>query len=595
MYIFGRPFTLYTDHQPLTSIFHPRKSIHVVTAPRLQRYALFLAGYAYFIQYKNTKFHSNADGLSRLPLVSEAKDEEVVDPVGVFNLMQFDPLPVTVDNVRRETQRDPVLAQMHEMTRKGWPHNHEPALNPYFVRKDEITLQSGCLMLGIRAIVPPKLRPQVLKELHQGHMRAVKMKALARSYTCVFLVVVDAYSRWLEIERMNTTTSAKTTETLQKLFARYGVPAQLVSDNGPQFASEEFQQFLKRNGIKHITSTPYHPATNGLAERAVQSFKNANAIKSETPVTSLNINVFLVVVDAYSRWLEIERMNTTTSAKTTETLQKLFARYGVPAQLVSDNGPQFASEEFQQFLKRNGIKHITSTPYHPATNGLAEGAVQSFKNANAIKSETPVTSLNIKLARFLLTYRNTPHSTTGEPPSQLFLGRTLCTRLDLLKPDLYIQVNNRQMEQSVAKSGSVARHFSIGQRVIARNYTGKSKGVPGIVRARLGPLSYKVEIGPILVWRRDKDELLDSNVPVADRHLPVSYALLFPLPATTTDHPVAEPPEQTKVVSMETDCQSPKCNPVTESSASSSPSQIEHVPVRRYPSRVWNPPVRMDL
>lgn len=304
-------------------------------------------------------------------------------------------------------------------------------------------------------------------------------------------------------------------------------------------------------------------------------------------------SMFLVVVDAHSRWLEIEKMNTTTSAKTIETLQKLFARYGVPAQLVSDNGPQFTSEEFQQFLKRNGIKHITSAPYHPATNGLAERAVQSFKNA--MKSETEVTSLNIKLARFLLTYRITPHSTTGEPPSQLFLGRRLRTRLDLLKPDLFIQVNNRQIDQSVAKSGSVTRHFAIGQRVIARNYTGKSKWVPGIVRARLGPLSYEVEIGPNLVWRRHTDQLRDSNVPVTDRHPPVSYPLPFPLPATTTDHPVAELPEQTEVVSRETDCPSPKCNPVAESSASSSPTQIEHVPVKRYPSRVRQPPVRMDL
>jgi len=96
--------------------------------------------------------------------------------------MQFDPLPVTVDNVRQETQRDPVLAQVYEMTSKGWPHNTAPALNPYFISKDEITLQSGCLMWGIRVVVPPKLRPQVLEELHQGHMRVVKMKALARSY-----------------------------------------------------------------------------------------------------------------------------------------------------------------------------------------------------------------------------------------------------------------------------------------------------------------------------------------------------------------------------------------------------------------------------
>lgn len=204
-------------------------------------------------------------------------------------------------------------------------------------------------------------------------------------------------------------------------------------------------------------------------------------------------SMFLVVVDAHSRWLEIEKMNTTTSAKTIETLQKLFARYGVPAQLVSDNGPQFTSEEFQQFLKRNGIKHITSASYHPATNGLAECAVQSFKNA--MKSETEVTSLNIKLARFLLTYRITPHSTTGESPSQLFLGRRLRTRLDLLKPDLFIQVNNRQIDQSVAKSGSVTRHFAIGQRVLGRNYAGKSKWVPGLSVHDWDPCLMKWRLG----------------------------------------------------------------------------------------------------
>ena len=96
--------------------------------------------------------------------------------------MQFDPLPVTVENIRRETQKDPVLAQVYEMSSKGWPHCRDPTLQPYFVRKDEITLQSGCLVWGIRVIVPPKLRPQVLQELHQGHMGVVKMKALARSY-----------------------------------------------------------------------------------------------------------------------------------------------------------------------------------------------------------------------------------------------------------------------------------------------------------------------------------------------------------------------------------------------------------------------------
>ena len=112
----------------------------------------------------------------------------------------------------------------------------------------------------------------------------------------------------------------------------------------------------------------------------------------------------------------------------------------MPAQLVSDNGPQFKSEEFQMFLKRNGIKRLTSAPYHPASNGLAKRCVQSFKSA--MKSETEVKPLNIKLATFLLPYRNTPHLTTGEVPSQLFLGRGLRTRLDLLKPDLHMEIRN---------------------------------------------------------------------------------------------------------------------------------------------------------
>ena len=110
--------------------------------------------------------------------------------------------------------------------------------------------------------------------------------------------------------------------------------------------------------------------------------------------------MFLIVLNAHCRRLEVEKMDTTTSTKTIEKLQNLFARYGMPSQLVSDNGPQFKSEEFKMFLKGNGIKHLTSAPYHPASNDLAERCAQSFKSA--MKSETEVKPLNIKLATFFL-------------------------------------------------------------------------------------------------------------------------------------------------------------------------------------------------
>ena len=118
VYLFGRSFTLYTDHQALKSVLHPHKSIPVVTAVRLQRYVLLLAGYDFQIEYRNTKVQNNADGLSRLPLKTEERAEEVVDPVNAFNVIEFEPLPITVENVWKETQRDPVLRQVYEMVTK---------------------------------------------------------------------------------------------------------------------------------------------------------------------------------------------------------------------------------------------------------------------------------------------------------------------------------------------------------------------------------------------------------------------------------------------------------------------------------------------
>lgn len=91
----------------------------------------------------------------------------------------------------------------------------------------------------------------------------------------MFLVAVDAHSKLLEVSIMKSTTAEKTIEKLCEMFSRFGFPEQLMSDNEPQFVSKEFERFLKANGVQHIRSTPYHPSTNGLAERFVQSMKNA--------------------------------------------------------------------------------------------------------------------------------------------------------------------------------------------------------------------------------------------------------------------------------------------------------------------------------
>ena len=109
-----------------------------------------------------------------------------------------------------------------------------------------------------------------------------------------------------------------------------------------------------------------------------------------------------------------------TSQNTIEALQALFARYGLPEQIVSDNGAQFTSQEFSDFVQANGIRHIRSAPYHPSTNGQAERFVQTFKRAMKA-GEREGLSLKTRLAQFLLSYRSTPHATTNVSPSELFL------------------------------------------------------------------------------------------------------------------------------------------------------------------------------
>ena len=200
------------------------------------------------------------------------------------------------------------------------------------------------------------------------------------------------------------------------------------------------------------------------------------------------------MVDAHSKWPEIFKMKSITAASTIDIMRLVFARNGVPAQIVSDNGPTFTSEEFAEFMRRNGIKHTRSAPYHPASNGQAERLISSFKQSmKAMKWEAG--DVNKKMANFLLTYRQTPHSSTHETPSKLFLGRELKSRLHLLRPNIKTVVRNNQEKSCKIRQGKKERQFEVGDKVIAKDYRGKDPWVPGVITEREGPLMYKVTTG----------------------------------------------------------------------------------------------------
>ena len=143
--------------------------------------------------------------------------------------------------------------------------------------------------------------------------------------------------------------------------------------------------------------------------------------------------MFFLMVDAHSKWLEVHMSSSSSSTSTISMMRKSFASLGLPEVVVSDNGTTFTSDELVQLLRKNGVRHVRTPPYHPASNGLAERAVQTFKEG--MKKLKDV-SLETKLSRFLFKYRLTPQSSTGISPSEIMYGRRIRSQLDNLHPDL---------------------------------------------------------------------------------------------------------------------------------------------------------------
>ena len=141
--------------------------------------------------------------------------------------------------------------------------------------------------------------------------------------------------------------------------------------------------------------------------------------------------------------------------------------------MVTDNGPQFVSSEFTLFLQRNGIKHIRVSPYHPASNGAAERLVQSFKRSLSAAAASTV-SIRQRLAEFLLSYRTTPHATTGRTPFSLLMNRECRTRLSLLRPNIMEHVRQKQAGQAAVSTHIRTSEFYVGDRVFARDIRGEN-------------------------------------------------------------------------------------------------------------------------
>ena len=214
--------------------------------------------------------------------------------------------------------------------------------------------------------------------------------------------------------------------------------------------------------------------------------------------------MFLIAVDAHSKWPEVLPTTSASAERTVELLRDVFARYGLPEHLHSDNGSQFTSEVFRNSKKANNIRHTFSAPHHPATNGQVERFVQTFKQA--IRSPRGDSgAVKRHLTKFMFAYRNAPHATTGDSPAMLPMGRGLRTRLDVKRPNTRKTVEIIRPRQMRRGEGNTVLVLEVGDRIAVRNYRNVQKWVPGTTKEKRGTRSYEVLVEEGAIWQRHSD------------------------------------------------------------------------------------------
>ncbi|KAK3089020.1 hypothetical protein FSP39_000173 [Pinctada imbricata] len=389
------------------------------------------------------------------PIVPVVKDEKASIPGDTLLLLQhFDETSVTSSKIKRWTLKNALFSRVLHYVKSGWPAKCPSVeMRPFFDRRNELSCQDDILLWGCRVIIPPEGRKEIIQELHEAHPGISRMKSLARSYVWWPNMDKELEGCVLNCDH-----------------------CQQVRDKPPE-------------APMHPWEWPSRPWSRLHVDFA-GPFMN---------------KMFMIVVDAHSKWMEVCVMKTITSENTIAKLQQIFSTHGIPDTIVSDNGPSFTSREFKQFLQRNGIKQINSAPYHPASNGLAEKAVQTFKQAmKKIKSGT----IQEKINNFLFRYRITPHTTTGASPAELLMKRKLKSKLDLVFPNMEEKVVNKQNIQKHYKDKTAKeRDFDLESKVYAKNFSSGDKWLPGYITEKSGPLSYRIRLSDDNIIRRHVDHL----------------------------------------------------------------------------------------
>jgi len=350
--------------------------------------------------------------------------------------------PLGAAEIAAATATDPVLSQVWRHVMEGWPEKSVPELSAYSSRYLQLSAENGCVLYSGRVVVPAELRDKVLRLLHEAHPGCTRMKSLARGYVW-----------WPKMEQ-DIESAVRDCGTCQSL----------------QPAS------------RHEAFIPWTWPSRRW-QRVFMDFATTEGQK------------LLVTLDGHSKLPEVRIMKRTDAASLIGVLRTMFATWGLPEEMVSDNGSPFQSAELAEFFKNNGIRHTFSPTYHPSSNGLSEVGVKTVNlslEKQLLDTRTSSRSLQHRIDAWCFSYRNTPHTVIGVTPFELFLGRQPRTPLSFLRPSNIMAEKMRELqEKKKMNQRAKVTTYQPGDKVWVRSVTHRVVNwVPGTIECAVSSVSY---------------------------------------------------------------------------------------------------------
>ncbi len=496
-YLLGRPFTLKTDHQALTTIL--QRHATGKKAAKFDRYYERLKVFDFTPLYTKGRENTVADALSRLHKSDPTERTVGKPPATLFT--------VRSDFLATATSEDELLMQIQHYVKTSWPDRKKitKAAMPYYQVRTELDVDRGFLIRnGCRLVVPATMQKNLLHAAHEGHPGIVRMKRKTR----------ETYW-WPGLDR--------DVETLVKSCQ----PCQLSGKSTAPVAMPKISIPKPNKPGDHYAMDIAGPYYNG--------------------------NFLICLIDYYSSFPEVLITRSTTTATVVKWLQELFACYGCPDKITTDNRPQFTSDDFAAYLSHIDTQHIRTPVYTPQANGLVEVFNRYMKNAiQTFTSEG--TNWDEGINRALAHFRSTAPRPDTQSPASLFLGRetrlpfqlrlrtgeeemTTTTKLKATHDVTHEQHEVPELTTGATTTNSHLRSrgpYHVGELVVAK-LPHRPKG--------LSPYSKPKRVIEVLgLWTYRLDDGATWNARKLKRAVPPQASLLQDSPSTVHQPPVATTP-----------------------------------------------------